>query len=79
MGEPVLEGEAVDEGLERRTRRAQRPREIDLPGPVLVEIIGRRDAGEDFAAGVIDGEDRDRDFRAERRRAFARQRLERAL
>ena len=45
MDEAVLEAEPVDERLERRARRAQRLRHVDLAGAASVEIIGRGDAG----------------------------------
>ena len=54
-------------------------RHVDLTGALVLEIAGGADPGEHLAARVIDGEDRDRDVRAERPRALARQRLEARL
>ena len=73
MHQAVLESEAVDERLERGAGRTQRLRHVHLPGAPLIEIIGRCDTREDFARGMIDREDRNRNVGAERRRAFARQ------
>ena len=42
MRDAVLEGEPVDERLQRRAGRAQRVGHVDLAGAALVEIIGRR-------------------------------------
>ena len=75
MDEAVLEAEPVDERLQRRARRAQRLRHVDLAGAALVEIIGRGDARQHFAGGVVDGEDGDGDVGAERTGALARERL----
>ena len=72
MRQPVLEGHAVDERLERRAGRAQRLRHVDLAGAALVEIIGRADARAHFAALIVDRDDGDRNLRAERMRALAR-------
>ena len=71
MDQPVLEAEPIDEGLERRARRADRLGEIDLAGAALVEIIGRGDPGQHLAGCVVDHDDRDRHVR---RRASARAR-----
>ena len=76
MRDAVLEGEPVDEGLQRRAGRAQRIGHVDLAGAALVEIIGRRDAGQHLAGGVVDRDDRDREIGAERARPLARQVLE---
>ena len=76
MGDAVLEGEAVDERLQRRAGRAQRVGHVDLAGAALVEIIRRRNARQHFAGGVVHGEDRDREIRSERLRPLARQVLQ---
>ncbi len=71
MRDAVLEGEPVDERLQRRAGRAQRLGHVDLAGAALVEIIGRRDARQHLAGRIVDREDRDRDDRG-RARAPAR-------
>ena len=53
-------------GFKRRAGRAQRLRHIDLSGAALVEIVGRGDARQHLAGGVVDGDDRDRELGAER-------------
>ena len=68
MDEAVLEGEAIDERLQRRAGRAHRAGHVDLPGAALVEIIRRADMGEHVAALIVDREDGDRDVRARARR-----------
>ena len=73
MRDAVLEGEPVDEGLQRRAGRAQRLGHVDLAGAALVEIIGRGDARQHLAGGVVDREDRDREIGPERARPLARQ------
>ena len=62
----VFEAKTVDERLERRAGRAQRLRHVDLAGAAQVEIIGRADAGQNIAGCIVDGEDGERDIRAER-------------
>ena len=47
--QPFLEGEAIDERLQRRAGRAQRSRHVDPAGAAGVEIVGRADLAEDFA------------------------------
>ena len=79
MHKAVLEGEAVDERLQRRARRAHRAGHVDLPGAALVEIIGRADARQHVAAFIVDRDDRDRNVRPLRHRAVARQRFQRFL
>ena len=79
MDQSVLEREAVDERLERGAGRAQGLRHVDLTGAALVEIIGARDPREHFAGRVLDRDDRDRDVRAERVGALARELFERPL
>ena len=79
MNDAVLEAEPVDEGLERRARRAHGVGHVDLAGALILEIAGGADPGEHLAARMIDGEDRDRDVRPERPGALARERLEARL
>ena len=49
MGEAELEGEPVDQRLQRRARRAHRRRHVDEAAIVGVEVAGRADRGEDVA------------------------------
>ena len=79
MGEPVLEGEAVDERLQRRARRAERPRHVDMSGAVILEQAGRSDRGENVAAAVIGDDDGDGEFRSELGGAVPGERFERRL
>ena len=65
-------------GFSAEPGERKRLRQIHLPGAVQIEIIGRCDAREDFAARMIDRKDRNRNLRAERAGAFARQHLKRA-
>ena len=58
MGEPLLEGERVDERFQRRARRARRARHVDRAVARGVGIVGRADAGANLAAGVVDRDDR---------------------
>ena len=50
-GKPLLESEAVDERLQRRARRADGARHVDMAVALIVEEPGRADRGEDVAAG----------------------------
>ena len=43
MDEAVLEAEPIDERLQRRSRRAQRLRHVDLAGVPVIEIVGGAD------------------------------------
>ena len=54
MDEAVLEGEAVDERLERRAGRTQRLRHVDFARAAFVEIAGRTDMRQDFAGRIVD-------------------------
>jgi hypothetical protein len=60
MDQPILEAEAVDERLERRSRRAHGAGEIDLAGTPLVEIVRRCNTGEHLAACAVDHHDGNR-------------------
>ena len=62
MNETVLEGEPIDERLQGRSRRAHRAGHVDLPCPVVVEIIRRADARQHVAAFIVDGDDADGNF-----------------
>ena len=75
MHEAVLEGEAIDERLQCRARRAHRARHVDLSGAAVVEIIRRADMREDITGLVVHCEDGERHAGAEGRCTIARQRL----
>ena len=53
MGEAHLEGEAVDEGLQRRAGRADGAAHVEEAAARRVEPVGGADAGEDGAAAVV--------------------------
>ena len=74
--EAFLEGEAVDERLQRRARRAQRPGHVDPAGAAGVEIVGRADLAEDLAGHGVGQHHGDRDARAELSRGLPRDGLE---
>ena len=76
MGEALLEGQRIDEGLERRARRARRARHVDRAVARGIVIVGRADAGANFAGRIVDDDDRRRQFRPEARDALFGQRLE---
>jgi hypothetical protein len=79
VNDAVLETESVDEGFQRRARRAHGIGHVDLAGALILEVAGGADPGEHLAARVIDGENRDRDVGPERPSAFARECLEARL
>ncbi len=79
MRETFLESERIDEGLQRRTRRARRARHVDGPVARGVEIIGGADPRPDLAAGIVDDDDRRGKLGAEARDRLARQRFELGL
>ena len=79
MGDPVLEGEGVDEGLQGRTRRAQRLGHVDRARAPGIHVVGAADARPDLAGRVVDDEDRNGEMRIEPRQPFSRERLERLL
>ncbi len=54
VGDAGLEGEAVDERLQGRARRAHGGRHVDGAEAGVVEIAGRADVGDDLARRVID-------------------------
>ena len=66
-------------GLSVEPGRADRAGHVDLPGAAVVEIIRRADMGDHVAAVIVDGDDADRNVRAQRHGAVAGQRLEGAL
>ena len=76
MGEAELEGEAVDQRLQRRAGRAHGARHVDEAVAALVEEAGRADRGEDLAALVVGDEDRDGDGIGERRGALGGERFQ---
>ena len=63
MGEPLLERQRIDEGLQRRARRARRARHVDRAVARGVVIVGGADAGADLARGIVDDDHRRRQFR----------------
>ena len=70
--QPLLEGEAVDERLQRRAGRAQRLRHVDPAGAAGVEEVRRADLAEDLAGHGVGQHHGDRHPRPEflaRRRA----------
>ncbi len=79
MRKTFLEREAVDEWLERRSGRAQRPRHVDVALPIGLEQAGRADRSADRAGGVIRNHDRHRELGSEYRGAARRQPLQRRL
>ena len=79
MNNAVLEGQAIDEGLEGRARRTERLRQVHLSGAPGVEIARAADMGQDLAAFIVRHDHGHRGTRAHRMGALARQRLERSL
>ena len=79
MGDAGLEAQAVDEGFERRARRAHGVRHVDRAHALIVEIAGRADVGDHLARGVIDDEDGGRKLLAEQLRLLLGERFERPL
>lgn len=57
MCQSLIEGQRVDEGLQRRTGRPQRLRHVDKAVARLIAPVGRPDRGEDFAGPVIRNHD----------------------
>ena len=79
MDDAILEGEAIDEGLQGRARRAQCQREVHLPGAHRIEVARATDMGADGSRLIVDDEDGGGNARADRDGALPRQRLERGL
>ena len=79
MGEALLERQRVDEGLERRARRAGRARHVDRAVARSVVIVGGADAGADLAAPIVDDDHRRRQFGPQARDALFDQSLEPGL
>ena len=69
---PGLEGEAVDERLQRRARRAHGARHVDGAEAVLVEIARRADVRDHLAGAVVDGDQRGGQASAQRVAACSR-------
>ena len=61
----LLHGEAVDERLQRRARRADGPGHVDPAGAAGIEEIGRADLAEDLAGLGVGQHHGDRQLRAE--------------
>ena len=76
MGEALLERERIDEGLQRRARRARRARHVDRAVARRVLEVGGADAGANFAGSIVDDHDRRRQFGAEPRDALPGERFE---
>ena len=79
MHETLLEGEAVDQRLQRRARRADGARHVDEAAAALVEEAGRADRGENLAGLVVGDEDGDRNGIGERGGALRGERFQAAL
>ena len=76
MRKALLERERVDEGLQRRARRARRARHVDRAVARRVLEVGGADAGANFAGSIVDDHDRRRQFGAEPRDALPGERFE---
>ena len=72
----LFEGEAVDERLQRRAGRADRPGHVDRSGAARVEKIGRTDLADDLAGARVGHHQRDGHFRAEPLGGLARDNLQ---
>ncbi len=57
MGDATLEGQSIDERLQRRARRTHGLRHVDGAGAILREIIGGADMREHRARRIVDDED----------------------
>ena len=68
MGQARLEGQAVDEGLQGRARRAHGVRHVDGAEAGVVEIARRADVRDHLAGAMVDGDHGGRQPAAERRR-----------
>ena len=53
MRQEPVERHAVDEGLQGRARRADRPRHVDGAGPPGIVVVGTADPGQDGTAAPI--------------------------
>ena len=76
VGEALLERERIDEGLQRRARRAGGAGHVDRAIAGGVVVIRRADAGANFSARVVDDHHRRRQFRPQPRDALLDERLE---
>ena len=79
MRDPGVEGERVDERLQRRAGRAERLRHVDRARAGEREGIGRADMRAHLAGRVVDDDDRRREPRPQPLDALARERLQRGL
>ena len=76
MREAFLEGERVNERLQRRARRAGRTRHVDRAVARGVVEIGGADAGADLAGSIVDRDNGRREFGAEARDGVPGERFE---
>ncbi len=76
MRKALLERERVDEGLERRARRARRTRHVDGAVARSVLVIRGADARANLAGPIVDDHDRRRQFGAEPRDALPGERFQ---
>ena len=65
MSDAVLEGQTIDQRLQRRSGRADGTGHVDMASTRLVKRIGRTDRGQDLARGVIGDQDGERDALAQ--------------
>ena len=79
VGEARLEGEAVDERLQRRARRAHGGCHVDGAPAGIVEIAGRADVRDHLARRVVDDEDGGRQLLAQELRLLLGKFLQRHL
>jgi hypothetical protein len=79
MREAELEGEPVDQRLQRRAGRAHRLGHVDVTAALGLEQAGRADRSKDVAALLIGDDNRDGDAFAHLRRARGGEPFERAL
>ena len=66
MRETLFERQRIDEGFQRRARRARRARHVDRAVARRIVVVGGADAGANFAGRIVDDDDRPRQFRASR-------------
>jgi hypothetical protein len=76
VGEAGLEGEPVDDGLERRAGRSHGTGHIHSAEAALVEIAGRADMGDDLAGAVVERDQRGGEAAAQRVGVLAGELLE---
>ncbi len=76
MRDASLEGEAVDEGLQRGTGRAHGVGHVDGAGALVIEVPGRADMRDDGAGYIFDGNECGGNPRADAARMLARRLFE---